>query len=87
MYKGATRTRTVAVSVDGVAVTTWTSSGNTADFESVDLSGQSGQDITVTGVLDDLGWLSIVEVGSIGRPALRIDRGQESNSAATPFHV
>eukprot|EP00752_Nemacystus_decipiens_P007213 g6456.t1 len=61
MYKGATRTRTVDVSVDGVVVTTWTSSGTTADFESVDLSGQSGQAITVTGVLADMEWLSIVE--------------------------
>lgn len=51
------------VSVDGVFATTWTSSGLTTDFESVDLSGNSGQLVEVTGVLaDSEEWLSIIEV-------------------------
>eukprot|EP00903_Cladosiphon_okamuranus_P018634 g17151.t1 len=61
MYKGASRARTVEVRVGGVLVTTWTSSGTTTDFESIDLSGYSGQHITITGVLDEMEWLSIVE--------------------------
>lgn len=50
--------------VEGVLATTWTSSGTTFDFESIDLSGYSGQYITLTGVLADVEWLSIVEVSS-----------------------
>lgn len=80
MYRGATRARTVDVSVDGV-VTTWTSSGTTVDFESIDLSGQSGQEITVTGVLAELEWISIVEVSSMERLALRKTKGQEESSS------
>lgn len=64
MYLGDERQRTVEVYVDGVLVTTWTSSGTTLDFESIDLSGSSGQDITITGVLVDSEWLSITEVCS-----------------------
>ncbi|CAN0121365.1 unnamed protein product, partial [Ectocarpus sp. 13 AM-2016] len=61
LYKGATRVRTVDVTVDGSLATTWTSSGTTDGFESIDLSGFFGQDITVTGVLDNSEWLSIKE--------------------------
>ena len=48
--------------VDGALVTTWTSSGTTAGFESIDLSGTSGSVIDVVGVLGDSEWLSIIEV-------------------------
>ncbi|CAN0303751.1 unnamed protein product, partial [Ectocarpus sp. 12 AP-2014] len=61
LYKGATRVRRVEVTVDGSLATTWTSSGTTDGFESIDLSGFFGQDITVTGVLDNSEWLSIKE--------------------------
>eukprot|EP00903_Cladosiphon_okamuranus_P020463 g18782.t1 len=61
LYKGATRVRTVEVYVDGTIVTTWTSSGTTAGFESVDLSGTSGSTIEIVGVLADKEWLSIIE--------------------------
>lgn len=47
---------------DSVRVTTWTSSGTTLNFESIDLLGSSGREITVTGVLADEEWLSITEV-------------------------
>ncbi|CAN0221443.1 unnamed protein product [Pylaiella littoralis] len=62
MYKGNERQRTVQVSVDGGDVTEWTSSGDTLGFESIDLLGKSGQEITITGVLTDSEWLSITEV-------------------------
>ena len=68
MHKGASRVRTVDVHVDGALTTTWTSSGDTFDFESIDLSGSSGQYVVVTGVLADVEWLSIVEVGSAVLP-------------------
>ena len=69
MYEGDTRLRTVDVHVEGVLVITWTSSGTTLNFESIDLSGYSGQYITITGVLGDFEWLSIVEVrGTLIRP-------------------
>ncbi|CAM9918634.1 unnamed protein product, partial [Ectocarpus sp. 8 AP-2014] len=61
LYKGTTRVRTVDVNVDGSLATTWTSSGTTDGFESIDLSGYSGQDVTVIGVLDTSEWLSITE--------------------------
>ncbi|CAM9345152.1 unnamed protein product [Pylaiella littoralis] len=61
MYKGSTRERTVEVYVDAEFVTTWTSSGTTDDFESIDLSGTPGKVIQVTGVLGQSEWLSIVE--------------------------
>lgn len=48
--------------VDGVVVTTWTSSGNFLGFESIDLSGTSGQVVVVTGLLADLEWFRINEV-------------------------
>lgn len=50
------------VYVDAEFVTTWTSSGTTDDFESIDLSGTPGKVIQVTGVLGQSEWLSIVEV-------------------------
>lgn len=62
MFKGSERQRTVEVRVDGVLVTTWTSSGTTDDPESIALTGTSGRVIDVTGVLADNDWLSIVEV-------------------------
>ena len=62
MYKGDTRTRTIEVYVDGTLVATWTSSGTTSGFESIDLSGVSGSMIEITGVLGNSEWLSIVEV-------------------------
>ncbi|CAN0145747.1 unnamed protein product [Ectocarpus sp. 4 AP-2014] len=62
MYKGDTRVRTVDVAVDGDLVTTWTGSGTTSGFESVDMSGATGQVVTITGAgLSDAEWLSIVE--------------------------
>eukprot|EP00903_Cladosiphon_okamuranus_P018639 g17154.t1 len=61
LYKGDERTRTMDVKVDGAKVTTWTSSGVTLDFESIDL-GVAGQVVELTGVLADSDWLSITEV-------------------------
>ncbi|CAN0447432.1 unnamed protein product, partial [Ectocarpus sp. 12 AP-2014] len=62
MYQVDTRVRTVDVTVDGDLVTTWTSSGTTSGFESVDMSGATGQVVTITGAeLSDSEWLSIVE--------------------------
>lgn len=63
MYKGATRTTTAEVYVDGALVTTWTSSGTTSEFETIDLSGSTGTVVEITGVLGNSEWLSIVEVG------------------------
>ena len=65
MHRGTTRTRTIEVYVDGALITTWTSSGTTDGFESVNLSWASGQVIELTGVLDDTEWLSIVEVSLV----------------------
>lgn len=62
MYKGAERQTTVEVRVDGALVTTWTSSGETDNPESIMFTGTSGSVIDVTGVLADTEWLSIVEV-------------------------
>ncbi|CAN0341712.1 unnamed protein product [Ectocarpus sp. 12 AP-2014] len=61
LYKGNTRLRTMEVSVDGVSVTTWTSSGMTSSFESIDISGYSGEVVSITGVQGDREWLSIIE--------------------------
>ncbi|CAM9522438.1 unnamed protein product [Ectocarpus sp. 12 AP-2014] len=53
---------TVDVAVDGDLVTTWTSSETTSGFESVDMSGATGQVVTVIGAgLSESEWLSIVE--------------------------
>ena len=62
LYNGDTRVRTMDVYVDGTLVTTWTSSGTTAGFESIDLSGTSGSVIEIVGVLGNSEWLSIIEV-------------------------
>ncbi|CAM9369501.1 unnamed protein product, partial [Sphacelaria rigidula] len=61
LYKGATRTRTLEVVVDGVLATEWTSSGTTDDFEIIDMSGLSGKSIELVGVLASTEWISIVE--------------------------
>lgn len=63
MYKGTERQVTAEISVDGVLITTWTSSGTTDGFEDIDMSGISGRGIEITGVLADSEWLSIIEVG------------------------
>ena len=61
MYKGDERTRTVDIYVDGAVITSWTSSGNTLDFETVAL-GVTGSTIELRGMLEDSEWLSIMEV-------------------------
>ncbi|CAM9933566.1 unnamed protein product [Pylaiella littoralis] len=78
MYKGNERQRSVEVYVDGVLVTTWTSSGTTLDFESIDLSGSSGQEVTVTGVLGNSEWLSIIET------EIMVMSGDGVSSSLTP---
>lgn len=62
MYKGDERQRTLEVRVDGVLVTTWTSSGTTIAAESILFTGQLGQVVELTGVLGDSEWVSIIEV-------------------------
>ena len=47
--------------VDDVLVTTWTSSGITAGFETVAL-GVTGSKVQLVGVLGDSEWLSLIEV-------------------------
>lgn len=47
--------------VDGVIVTTWTSSGTTSGFETVEM-GVPGQVIELHGILGDREWISIIEV-------------------------
>ncbi|CAM9225364.1 unnamed protein product, partial [Scytosiphon promiscuus] len=61
MYKGSERVRTMEVYVDGALITTYTTTGTTNFFEVVYLSGTPGQVVTITGVLADSEWLSIVE--------------------------
>ena len=53
------------VYVNDNLATTWISSGTTDNFESIDLSGMSGDAIEVKGVLTDSEWLSIVEVSGL----------------------
>lgn len=60
-YKGDERKRTMEVSVDGTLATTYTSSGATSLFEIIKIPGP-GKVITVTGVLADDEWFSILEV-------------------------
>ena len=67
LFRGDVRVRTVEVYVDGVLVTTWTSSGTTTDFESIDISGTSGTAIEIVGVLGNSEWLSIIEVSPMTR--------------------
>lgn len=72
MYKGDERQVTAEVRVDGVLVTTWTSSGTTVGAESIVFSDTtSGQVVEVTGVLGDSEWLSIIEVSLC--PSRRIE--------------
>ena len=47
--------------IDGVLVTSWTSSGATLGFETVDLD-ITGQSVELRGVLSDAEWLSLMEV-------------------------
>ena len=56
MYEGLTRVRTIEVRLGAVLATTWTSSGTTDGFESIDLSGYSGRYLTVMSLADDLQW-------------------------------
>lgn len=63
MYKGAERKASLDVWVDRSPVTTWTSSGTTDGFETVDLpEGTTGTRIDIHGILEDSEWLSIIEV-------------------------
>lgn len=64
LYKGDTRTRTIDVYVDDAKITTWTSSGTNAGFESFGLDTQ-GQVIELRAT--DSEWLSILEVRSFRR--------------------
>ncbi|CAM9298873.1 unnamed protein product, partial [Ectocarpus sp. 12 AP-2014] len=61
VVQGSDQVRTVDVTIGGSLATTWTSSGTTDGFTSIDLSGYPGQDITVTGVRNKSEWLSIKE--------------------------
>lgn len=74
--------------VDDALTTTWTSSGTTSDFEGIDLSGYSGQHVTITGVLADMEWLSIVEVGTSGYVACGRGRNRppEASERHREFH-
>lgn len=47
--------------VDGVIFTTWTSSGTTSGFETVEM-GVQGQIIELHGILGDREWISVIEV-------------------------
>ena len=69
LYKGDERTRTIDIYVDGVIVTTWTSSGTTSDFETVTL-GVTGSTIELRGVLGNSEFLSILEVSFASGSAL-----------------
>ncbi|CAN0452773.1 unnamed protein product, partial [Pylaiella littoralis] len=79
--------RTVDVSVDGDLVTTWTSSGTTLDFESIDMSEISGQVITVTGVLDRSEWLSITETEIMVVPGDGVPSSPAPTTSGTPAPV
>lgn len=66
--------------VDGTKIRTWTSSGKTGDFESIDLTGNDGQlmvstSFSVSGQVLKLSgsraaseWISILEVRGVGLP-------------------
>lgn len=69
--------------VDSTLVTTWTSSGTTVNFEGIELSGYSGQHVTITGVLADMEWLSIVEVSAC-HPANDCVWAKQTRSERTP---
>eukprot|EP00752_Nemacystus_decipiens_P006549 g5897.t1 len=80
LYKGNTRTRIIDIYVDDVKITTWTSSGKTAGFESVEL-GTQGQVIELHGVLAESEWLSILEV------EIDIDDGIDDDDNAVDVDV
>ncbi|CAN0429725.1 unnamed protein product [Ectocarpus sp. 8 AP-2014] len=61
MYKGDERTRTLDISVDNLPYTTWTSSGATTGFETIEVDTMARW-ISIAGVLEDSEWLSIMEV-------------------------
>lgn len=62
-HEGDTRSTSIQVSVDEIVVIPeWTSSGNTLDFESISLEGNSGQEIILAGLLADREWIDITEV-------------------------
>lgn len=52
----------MGIYVDGALSTTWTSSGTTAGFESIDV-GVAGQTVELRGTGADSEWLSVMEVG------------------------
>lgn len=62
MYEGDERQVTMEVRVDGVLITTFTTSGTTSWGDQIIFTGVSGQVVELKGVLDDSEWLSIVEV-------------------------
>lgn len=70
LFKGDIRQRTLEVFVEGRLVTTWTSSGLTSDFETIDLPGRPAQTVELRGVLSRSQWLSIIEVSSLHHDAL-----------------
>ena len=66
--------------VDGVLITTWTSSGITTGFETVALD-VSGYEVQLVGVLDDSEWLSITEVGITHLRGIRLQTSRISIKA------
>lgn len=72
MYKGNLRSRTLDVYIDGVKATSWTSSGTTAAFETVDITG-AAETIELRAVVADTVWVSIMEV------EILVDDGLGSN--------
>ncbi|CAM9343615.1 unnamed protein product, partial [Sphacelaria rigidula] len=61
LYKGDQRLRTLEIYIDGELATTWTSSGTTTDFETIDCSG-TGSTIEVVGILGIREWIAIAEL-------------------------
>lgn len=58
--------RTLEVFIDDELITTWTSSGTTTDFETIEIGSVPGKIVELRGVLADDEWLSISEVGGGG---------------------
>lgn len=83
LYRGDSRTRTIDIFVDGVAIKAWTSSGETTGFETIEL-GVQGTVIDLRGVLTDSDWLSISEVGSAEKSGYFSTR--ESRRASRYIH-
>ncbi|CAN0504528.1 unnamed protein product, partial [Ectocarpus sp. 12 AP-2014] len=88
LYQGDTRTRTIDISVDGSYAFSWTSSGTTSDFESIDL-GVDGKVVELVGDLQDSEWLSILEVeilvddGDDGSEVDVVEAGEMGTAMAT----